>query len=297
MGFIKTNFSSGCVRLHCLAIPTDEDDFPLIPDNANYKQALYWHCRAMMIGAGYEDKIFSYAYCDAEFEKYAARAIGEINYPSVESMDAKIPDITRFLPGNYLSFFGISGGNGCGSSAFAMLPPTSKTDMYVETITITNTTVIPGMESFTYNALGTEGNTVTLTELIGKGITSLHLDAYELTRAFSDADLNPNTFLYDIITGTITVANELTVGQILQGLKADALEYTVEETGDSIQLDALKGKEIVELYINYYILDEVEDLSDLNPNTFIFDSTAGRITFSDPKGPGELLYVLHKPKP
>jgi len=106
LGFINTSFESGCVRVHYRGIPKDEQGLPLIPDEENYKQALYWYCRAMMIGAGFEDKVLSEQVCMQRFEEYAGRAMSRITYPSTDEMDAKVERLYRFvLPINYWSSY------------------------------------------------------------------------------------------------------------------------------------------------------------------------------------------------
>lgn len=108
MGVLNTSFADGCVTIYFRKVKTDEDGFPMIPDNQNYKQALYWYCRAMMIGAGWNDKQFTYQQCFEQFEHiYGPRATAEIRLPSPEQMEHRINTFVRFLPhqGYYDSFF------------------------------------------------------------------------------------------------------------------------------------------------------------------------------------------------
>lgn len=102
--------SEACIRVHYLSIPLDENGLPLIPDNENYKTAIYYYCRGMMIGAGYEDKVFTYDKLMAPvvglFEVHAARAIAQIRYPSPDQMESRINTGTRFVPpADYFSRF------------------------------------------------------------------------------------------------------------------------------------------------------------------------------------------------
>lgn len=220
MGYIKTSFCDGTIRVYFKSMPMDEDEFPLIPDNANYKQALYWHSRAMMIGAGYEDKIFNYEYCDAQYEKYAARAIAGIRYPSTDMVEQRIPTIDRFLPDNYLSYFGMGSSNidsSCGTTGFIAEMPVSKTDAYIETVI---TAISVNTLNFTYHSTGSEGTVVTITDLIGKSILQLFLDSYLLEEQTNTlTTLTTNTFRFNTLTGTITLFNALTADQIIQGLR------------------------------------------------------------------------------
>jgi hypothetical protein len=95
---VQTSFESGFIRLHYLAIPTDREGYPLIPDNENFKQCLEWHVIRRLIGAGFEHKVFNYDRADAEFEKYAARAMAEVSYPSLDSIARTNRSTVRLIP-------------------------------------------------------------------------------------------------------------------------------------------------------------------------------------------------------
>lgn len=98
MGYLNTSIIDGEVRLHYFSEPKDENGFPLIPDNANYKEALYYYVRAKMIGAGYEDKVYREEELMARFETYARRAINEITYPTVDQKEQALKTLTRLIP-------------------------------------------------------------------------------------------------------------------------------------------------------------------------------------------------------
>ena len=89
---IQTSEEEMFVRLHYLKVPTDDKGWPLIPDNENYKQATFFYIMKQLIAAGYEHTIWKgirgYDYCEQMFEKYSARAIEEIKYPSVDAMES-----------------------------------------------------------------------------------------------------------------------------------------------------------------------------------------------------------------
>lgn len=122
MGYINTSMSEACIRLHYHGIPLDPKGLPLIPDEENYKEALYWYVRAKMIGTGYEDKIFTYDSCMARFDTHAQRARSRITYPSVDQQEAKMQNLTRLImPENYWSSFD-NPGSGNNYVAFADIP-------------------------------------------------------------------------------------------------------------------------------------------------------------------------------
>lgn len=108
MGTITTSFPEGKVRVHYYGVPLDDKGFPLIPDNSNYKQALYWYVRSMLIGAGmYTDSVFSERECMQRFELYAGRAINEITWPSEDRMQEMVNSQVRLIkPVNYWGGYG-----------------------------------------------------------------------------------------------------------------------------------------------------------------------------------------------
>jgi hypothetical protein len=91
--YMQTSFQEGFVKIHYYARVLDESGYPMIPDNENFKSACAWYILSMLIGAGYEHKVFSFRDCEAQFEKYAARAAGEIGLMSPETM-AKVNRVT-----------------------------------------------------------------------------------------------------------------------------------------------------------------------------------------------------------
>ncbi len=98
MGWLTTSFADGVVRLYYKSQPLDENGFPLIPDNENYKQAIYWYVRAMMIGAGYKDTVYNEGDLMHRFETCARRAINEITYPTPEEKEQQLKVQVRLIP-------------------------------------------------------------------------------------------------------------------------------------------------------------------------------------------------------
>lgn len=106
LDYINTSLCDGTIRIFYKAIPIDEDGFPLIPDNEDYKEALYWYVRGKMIGTGYRDTVFKITDCEARYDHHATRAIGQIRYPSVDEVETRQELSTRLiLPDNYFETF------------------------------------------------------------------------------------------------------------------------------------------------------------------------------------------------
>lgn len=98
MDYINTSICDGMVRVHYMSQPLDCDGLPLIPDNANYKEAIYYYVRAKMIGCGYKDNAFSEQELMQRFEIYASRAMGQIRYPSMDLIQKRMDTLMRFIP-------------------------------------------------------------------------------------------------------------------------------------------------------------------------------------------------------
>lgn len=96
--YITTSFADGTVRLHYMARPSDENGLPLIPDNEDYKQAIYYYVRGMMIGAGFEDRTLKYEECMQRYELHARRAINQISYPTPDQKEQILKTAVRFFP-------------------------------------------------------------------------------------------------------------------------------------------------------------------------------------------------------
>lgn len=106
LGRILTSFETGTVRIYFAKVPVDGNGLPLIPDNSNYKEALYWYCRQKMIEAGFSDPVMKWEACHAMFEKHAERAVTEIDYPSPDEMEHRINTLTTLIkPANYFDEF------------------------------------------------------------------------------------------------------------------------------------------------------------------------------------------------
>lgn len=106
-GWLTTSIIDGCVVVHYKGIPTDENGLPLIPDNENYKEAIYLYVRARMIGAGYEDKVYKEEQLMERFEIIGRRAINEITYPTPDMKEQQLKTQVRFIPPDnyYENFF------------------------------------------------------------------------------------------------------------------------------------------------------------------------------------------------
>lgn len=110
---IETTAKEGKLDIWYWTAPHDECNMPIIPDNENYKTAIYWYCRMMLIGAGWQDPVFGYDKCEYEWNIHAARAIAEITYPTVDEKKRNIQSNVSLIPMQYeWETFGAGGPEG-----------------------------------------------------------------------------------------------------------------------------------------------------------------------------------------
>lgn len=106
MDWMTTSIADGVLRLHYYSRPLDDSGLPLIPDNENYKEALYCYVRAKMIGAGFKDPVYNERELIERFEVYGRRAINEITYPTPDQKEQQVKTQVRLIPpDNYWSNF------------------------------------------------------------------------------------------------------------------------------------------------------------------------------------------------
>jgi hypothetical protein len=88
---IQTSLEKAFIKLHYLALPSDQDGYLLVPDVEEYKQALGFYILRQLIGAGFKHPVWNgpqgWAHYDNQWEKYAARALGSIKYPTIDRME------------------------------------------------------------------------------------------------------------------------------------------------------------------------------------------------------------------
>ena len=115
MNTIQTSFEEGTILLYYLSRPTDDQGYPLIPDNESYKKALEWYCYSQMVFSGYSlpDPKMDYDYCDARYLKHKVQAVAELRDTNrsdrLERTKRRL--VSLIPPQNYYSKFFIGSEN------------------------------------------------------------------------------------------------------------------------------------------------------------------------------------------
>ena len=78
--FITTSFESGEIKLFYRKYDCDAEGFLMIPDIAEYRNALMWFVAASLIAQGFDpkNKDINHAYANMMYEKYRKKAISKV---------------------------------------------------------------------------------------------------------------------------------------------------------------------------------------------------------------------------
>ena len=83
--YIVTSFEEGEIFISYLALPLDEDGYPLVPDNQYFREALFWYCFKKMLMKGYQPKMqgMNYEFAEHQWKFYCTAARNKANYPDL----------------------------------------------------------------------------------------------------------------------------------------------------------------------------------------------------------------------
>lgn len=96
---IIVSYQSGTLKLQYLAMPTDTQGLPLIPDNESYKEAFLWKvARQLAIRGKLPNKELTIEYTDSQWQWYCGQARSEGNAFTHEQLDWHAADNMTFLP-------------------------------------------------------------------------------------------------------------------------------------------------------------------------------------------------------
>ena len=98
--YIKTSFQDGFICLSYTAFPTDEDCYPMVPDNISYKEAMFWYIYKQMLLGGYIPSMngIGYDFADNKWKYYCTQARNAANYPSIDKYESFMNQWVRLIP-------------------------------------------------------------------------------------------------------------------------------------------------------------------------------------------------------
>tara|TARA_R100001244_G_scaffold113795_1_gene84280 strand:- start:190 stop:1080 length:891 start_codon:yes stop_codon:yes gene_type:complete len=98
--YIKTSFASGKICLSYMAFPTDEDCYPLIPDDISFKEAMFWYIYKQLLLGGFDkpNNKIDYAFADQKWQYYCTQARNSANYPDIDKYQSFMDQWVRLVP-------------------------------------------------------------------------------------------------------------------------------------------------------------------------------------------------------
>jgi len=99
-GMIQTSFESGQVCLSYTAFPTDDECYPMVPDDISYREAMFWYIykKLLLQGFSLRNKQIGYDYADAMWQKYCTQARNAANYPDIAKYQSFMDQWVRLVP-------------------------------------------------------------------------------------------------------------------------------------------------------------------------------------------------------
>ena len=98
--YIKTSFQSGKICLSYMAFPTDEDCYPLVPDDISFKEALFWYVykKILLSNPQFKNNGIDYSFADQQWKYYCTQARNAANYPDIDKYESYMNQWVRMIP-------------------------------------------------------------------------------------------------------------------------------------------------------------------------------------------------------
>ena len=98
--YIKTSFESGKICLSYMAFPTDEDCFPLVPDDISYSEALFWYIykKILLSKPDFKNNGIDYVFAEQQWKYYCTQARNAANYPDIDRYESYMNQWVRMIP-------------------------------------------------------------------------------------------------------------------------------------------------------------------------------------------------------
>ena len=97
---IKTSFVSGKVCLSYMAFPTDDDCYPLVPDDISYKEAMFWYIykKILLGGDSPVNNGINYVFAEQQWKYYCTQARNAANFPDIDRYESFMNQWVRLIP-------------------------------------------------------------------------------------------------------------------------------------------------------------------------------------------------------
>ena len=101
--YIKTSFQSGKICISYMAFPTDEDCFPLVPDDISFMEAMFWYIYKKILmsfrtPAETKGNGITYQFAEQQWKYYCTQARNAANYPDIDKYESFMNQWVRLIP-------------------------------------------------------------------------------------------------------------------------------------------------------------------------------------------------------
>ena len=98
--YIKTSFKSGKICLSYMAFPTDEECYPLIPDDISYKEAMFWfiYKKILLSTPQFKNNGIDYSFAEQQWKYYCTQARNAANFPDIDKYESFMNQWVRMIP-------------------------------------------------------------------------------------------------------------------------------------------------------------------------------------------------------
>lgn len=96
--WLKTSVEEGLFTIYYKALNTDEEGYPMIPDNSYLHEAIYWYVLWKLVGRGFQHPVFKWQEIKGLYEENVRRAKGSVNYPTHDEYQHMINVMVSYFP-------------------------------------------------------------------------------------------------------------------------------------------------------------------------------------------------------
>ena len=98
--YIKTSFVSGKICLSYMAFPTDEDCYPLVPDDISFSEAMFWYVykKILLSKPNFKNNGVDYNFAENQWKYYCTQARNAANYPDIDKYESFMNQWVRLIP-------------------------------------------------------------------------------------------------------------------------------------------------------------------------------------------------------
>ena len=97
---IKTSFASGKVCISYMAFPTDDDCYPLVPDDISFREAMFWYIykKILLGGEVPVNNGIDYVFAEQQWKYYCTQARNAAVFPDIDRYESFMNQWVRLIP-------------------------------------------------------------------------------------------------------------------------------------------------------------------------------------------------------